>query len=117
MKNLIWNHTIDIDSFFPQSYDLSDLKGDELKDFQEDFRYCQTLAFLKQALDFNKPTLAKNLDKIMIALSISERRIAVNSEEIFTSKDLQSNPDSFKCISEDIHAAMCDLKATANFST
>ena len=34
MKNLIWQHTsIDIDSFFPQSYDLSDLKGDEIKDF------------------------------------------------------------------------------------
>jgi tubulin monoglycylase TTLL3/8 len=47
MKNLIWRHTIDIDAFFPQSYDLSDLKGDELKDFQEDFRYCQTIAFLK----------------------------------------------------------------------
>ena len=40
IKNLVWKHSIDIDSFFPQSYDLSDLKGDEMKDFMEDFRYC-----------------------------------------------------------------------------
>ena len=40
MKNLIWKHTIDIDAYFPVSYDLSDLKGDEIKDFHEDFKFC-----------------------------------------------------------------------------
>lgn len=49
MKNLIWKHTIDIDMTFPQSYDLSDLKGDEVKDWKEDFKYCQVISFLKQA--------------------------------------------------------------------
>jgi hypothetical protein len=78
------------------------LKGDEIKDFQEDFRYCQTIGFLKTAVDFNKATLAKNLDKVMIALSICERRIALNSDEIFTSKELQTNTEYFKCISDDI---------------
>lgn len=33
MKNLVWKHSTDIDAYFPQSYDLSDLKGDEVKDF------------------------------------------------------------------------------------
>ena len=119
MKNLIWRHhnALDIDAFFPQSYDLSDLKGDEIKDFQEDFRYCQTIGFLKTAVDFNKATLAKNLDKVMIALSICERRIALNSDEIFTNKDLQTNTDYFKCISDDIQAALSDLKSPGNFST
>ncbi len=105
MKNLIWRHQdsgLDIDAFFPQSYDLSDLKGDEVKDFQEDYRYCQVIGFLKTAVDFNKAMIAKNLDKIMIALSICERRIALNSDEIFTSKELQTNADYFKCISDEI---------------
>ncbi len=105
MKNLIWRHQdsgLDIDAFFPQSYDLSDLKGDEVKDFQEDYRYCQVIGFLKTAVDFNKALIAKNLDKIMIALSICERRIALNSDEIFTSKELQTNADYFKCISDEI---------------
>ena len=88
-----------------------------MKDFQEDFRYCQTIGFLKSALDFNKATLAKNLDKVMIALSICERRIAINSSEVFTSKELQANAEYFKCITEDIHEALADVKAPANFAT
>jgi hypothetical protein len=72
---------------------------------------------LKTAVDFNKATLAKNLDKVMIALSICERRIALNSDDIFTSKELQTNTEYFKCISDDIQAALSDLKTPGNFST
>ena len=30
---------MDIDAFFPQSYDLSDLKSEEAKDFFQDFKF------------------------------------------------------------------------------
>ncbi len=30
---------MDIDLFFPASYDLSDLVGDEFKDFVQDFKF------------------------------------------------------------------------------
>lgn len=73
MKNLVWERhlpTDDIDAFFPQSYDLSDLKGDEVRDFQEDFRFMQVIAYLKWALEQPKAALGKSLDKIMVALSI-----------------------------------------------
>ena len=118
MKNLVWKHSTDIDAFFPQSYDLSDLKGDEMKDFMEDFRYCQTIAFLKTVVEYNKKQLTQVLDKVMIALSICERRISLNTPEIFTNTALQQNTEYFKCITEDIHQAMCDPKPTNGaFST
>ena len=47
MKNLVFKKSIEGDAFFPQSFDLSDLEGDEMRDFKEDFKFCQTVAFLK----------------------------------------------------------------------
>ena len=54
----------------------------------------------------------------MIALSICERRISLNTPEVFTNSALQQNTEYFKCITEDIHQAMCDTKPTnGSFST
>ena len=58
MKNLIWKYTIDIDASFPQSFDMSELSGDEVKDWKEDFKYCQVISFLKQAVS---PSFTKAL--------------------------------------------------------
>ena len=55
-----------------------------MKDFMEDFRYCQTIAFLKTAVELTKKQIGQVLDKVMIALSICERRISLNTPEIFT---------------------------------
>jgi hypothetical protein len=43
---------------------------------------------MKQSLDLGKQAMAKMLDRVMIALHICERRIALNSDEIFSAKDL-----------------------------
>lgn len=67
---------------------MSDLKGDEVKDFQEDFRFMQVIAYLKWALEQPKSALGKSLDKIMVALSICQRRVQVNLPDIFSNKDL-----------------------------
>lgn len=119
MKNLVWdkNGNQDIDAFFPQSYDLSDLKGDELKDFQEDFRFCQVLAFLKSALEQPKSALGKVLEKVMVALSICEKRLTTNSEDVFWNKDIHQSPEFFKAISEDTHAAFVEFKAPSSFAS
>jgi hypothetical protein len=39
MKNLVWKHSKDIDVFFPESYDLSELTSEEFKDFKENFKF------------------------------------------------------------------------------
>lgn len=90
MKNLIWKHTIDIDAFFPESFDLSDLAGDEVKDFYEEFKFCQTIAYLRQIMELPSKTVlvGKCTDKIMVALSICEKRLALNSPEFFVNKEL-----------------------------
>ena len=51
MRNLVINKKFemrDMDAFFPWSYDLSDLEGEEFKDFKEDFKFCQVMGFMKQ---------------------------------------------------------------------
>ena len=50
MKNLVWHHSIDIGEIFPQSYDLSDLQSEEVKDFKEEVRFNQIVSFLKIAM-------------------------------------------------------------------
>jgi hypothetical protein len=50
MKNLVWHHSIDIGEIFPQSYDLSDLESEEVKDFKEEVRFNQIISFLKIAM-------------------------------------------------------------------
>eukprot|EP00347_Sterkiella_histriomuscorum_P020315 403338280 len=114
MKNLVLKHNIDIDSSFPQSFDLSDLTGDEVKDWKEDFKYCQVISYLKQAINFNKQSLAKNIDKIVIAISICEQRLKANNDSIF---QITEWGEENKPISDDIHEIMSDMKLLPNFGT
>ena len=47
MKNLVWQHEMDINDVFPQSYDLTDFQSEEFKDFLNEFKFGQLIAFLK----------------------------------------------------------------------
>jgi len=49
-----------------------------------------------------------------VAISICDKRLLVNDEDIFKVKEW--SPE-FESISDDIHAAMTDLKGVANFGT
>ncbi len=51
----------------------------------------------------------KQIDRVMIALNITEKRLFINSDQIFTMKEWQS--DIEQSISEDVHRAFCDLKS------
>lgn len=84
MKNLIWQHDRDINQTFPQSYDLTDLRSDETMSFREDFKFNQVMAFLKQALQFGKKMMESMREKIVIACSIVERRVAVLSSKVLS---------------------------------
>jgi tubulin monoglycylase TTLL3/8 len=44
LKNLIWWNTVDINSFFPRSFDLTDME--ELEDFKNQFRFIKVLLYL-----------------------------------------------------------------------
>ena len=83
MKDLVWHYNMDIDEFFPTSYDLSELESDEMKDFKEDFKFCQVIAFLKLVQTWSTQTIAKNIDRIIIALSICEKRSKLLTNEMF----------------------------------
>ena len=39
MKNLVWQHDVDINEVFPQSYDLTDLQSEEFKDFLNEMKF------------------------------------------------------------------------------
>lgn len=39
MKNLVWQHDIDINEVFPQSYDLTDFESEEFKDFLYEMKF------------------------------------------------------------------------------
>ena len=45
LKNLIWWNTVDIDSFFPKSFDLTE--GEELEDFKNEFRFIKAECIVK----------------------------------------------------------------------
>lgn len=79
MKNLIWHHSIDIGEIFPQSYDLSDLSSEEVKDFKEEVKFNQIVSFLKVALLYKDTKLSKQWDKIISAIAFVERRVHVLS--------------------------------------
>jgi hypothetical protein len=79
MKNLIWQHNIDIGNTFPQSYDLSNLNSEETMNFKEDCKFSQVISVLKvAAVDTNK-NMMKNKELIAVAIAIAERRIFVLS--------------------------------------
>jgi len=39
MNHLVWKHDLNINEIFPLSYDLSDEKSDEFKDFECEMRF------------------------------------------------------------------------------
>ena len=69
MKNLVWQHDLDINEVFPQSYDLTDQTSDEFKDFEYQMKFGQMVAFLKTAaFDLNEKQIAKQIERIIISI-------------------------------------------------
>lgn len=83
MKNLIWQHNLDIGRVFPQSFDVTSATSEEFKDFREDFKFGFVVSLLKRALAEPESFVAANYNKILISIVIVERRIRVLSGQLF----------------------------------
>ena len=83
MKNLVWQHDLDINEVFPQSYDLTDFQSEEFKDFLNEMKFGQLVASLKSAMGMNEKSLSKVMERIIIAIGYVERRIKLMSHSIF----------------------------------
>jgi tubulin monoglycylase TTLL3/8 len=71
LKNLVWIKNIDIDSFFPRVYDLTDKV--DVESFIEDFKFTKIEGILKEYTSDNNGTFDQSVIKICI--SILERRL------------------------------------------
>ena len=83
MKNLAWELDVDINEFFPQSYDLTDLQSQEFRDFLNKMKFGQMVACLKSALNMSEKSLHKNLQRINISIGFIKRRIKLMGDDIF----------------------------------
>lgn len=78
MKNLIWQHDLDIGRVWPVSFDLSSSYSEEFKDFRETYKFSYVVSILKQAVA-NIGFIETNYNKVIIAMVIVERRNRVLS--------------------------------------
>lgn len=81
LRNLIWFRNIDINTFFPRCYDLSDVT--DFESFSEDFKTTKAESLLKKYIN-NTENIP--ITKIKAAMNIIERRLK-NLNEII---DLQN---------------------------
>lgn len=82
IKNLVWHHKMDIGTVFPQSFDISEETGEETKDFKEDFKFAQVISFLKSVVKAQQAFIKKNRDKLILCLTLAERRVFMFSDEM-----------------------------------
>ena len=86
LKNLIWFNNVEIDSFFPQCFDLSD--RDDFEDFTEQFKAIKAECMVKK---FAFEAEEVPIDHLKIAMQICERRL-MDLDDII---DLKNPP---KCL-------------------
>jgi hypothetical protein len=82
LKNLIWIKNVNIDSFFPRCYDLTD--NSEIESFCEDFKLCKVENILAEYYNDGKTYPD---DVIKACIYITERRFK-NIDDIIDSKVL-----------------------------
>mmetsp|Transcript_5590 Transcript_5590/g.5107 ORF Transcript_5590/g.5107 Transcript_5590/m.5107 type:complete len:126 (+) Transcript_5590:436-813(+) len=70
LKNLIWWNTVDIDSFFPKSFDLTE--GLEMEDFKCEFRFLKAENILKL---YFKEKKVRSIEMLNVALHCCEKRL------------------------------------------
>lgn len=73
LRNLIWFNNVDIDTFYPRSFDLID--AGEIADFTEDFKSVKAECILKDFYISGFKIQAVGEEKLLVALNICERRL------------------------------------------
>ncbi len=72
IKNLAWYRGIDVDQFYPSSYDLADV---EVPDFIEEFKATKAESMLKSHLSKARSIHEAGVAKIVLAMYVTERRL------------------------------------------
>lgn len=118
MKNLVWQHDMDINDVFPVGYDLTDPASDEFKDFLAEMKFGQMVASLKAALSMNQATLQKNLERIIIAIGFIERRCLIMSDDLLSPKQeivLPGQSNELDLVADEIYYYMIDARQPNDF--
>lgn len=70
LKNLIWWNNVDIDSFFPKSFDLTEMQ--EQEDFKNEFRFLKAECIVKNFISNKKINFIEILN---VAFHVCEKRL------------------------------------------
>ncbi len=73
LRNLIWFSNVDIDTFYPRSFDLADEA--EIEDFKEEFKTEKAECVLKEYLLSGGNVDSVGEEKLCVALNICEKRL------------------------------------------
>ena len=83
LNNLVWWSNTPQDQFFPKCYDLTDFK--EKDEFVEEYKVIRAESMLKKFK--KKRECPNNIEKLMIAINISEKRLS-DVDDIIDNPDL-----------------------------
>ena len=74
LKQLVWWNTVEVDSFFPKCFDLTDNCGDqsEEQDFKNEYRFVKAESILKNYL-IDKSI--KQIERLQVAIAVCEKRM------------------------------------------
>lgn len=61
---------MDVDSFFPKSFDLTE--NEELDDFRSEFRFIKAECIIKKFLETGK---VNYIERLIVAISVCEKRL------------------------------------------
>ena len=71
LKNLIWWNNVEVDTFFPKCFDLTD--GSELEDFKQEYRFQRAESILRTYA--MNPQSVQSIEKLIVAISLCEKRL------------------------------------------
>jgi tubulin monoglycylase TTLL3/8 len=71
LKNLIWWNNVEVDTFFPKCFDLTD--GAELEDFKQEYRFQRAESILRTYA--MNPQSVQSIEKLIVAISLCEKRL------------------------------------------
>jgi hypothetical protein len=78
-----------------------------VKEFKEDFNFCQVISFIKNVLFNGSNSLKKQFDRCLLAIYFLQRKLRAFTREI-----LDTDISEFKLLSDDEVEIFTNLKST-----
>ena len=78
LKNLIWWNNVDINIFFPKSFDLTD--NEELEDFTNEYRFIKAESIVKKFI-WQKGYI-NYIERLIVAIYVCEKRLKDIDEQL-----------------------------------